>query len=370
MKIAILCNSKAWGGLEINISKLAVWLAERKNEILFIAPDNSDAKGLIASKDIEFLAFESQYKYGNLFKAMALAKTLKKRNISYIISSHSKDINLMVICKKLLNNQIKTIYIQQMVVGIIKKDLLHNIIYSNLDAWVAPLQSIANETLNNTNLKEKKIHIIPLAINVDVFLNAKLKQKEARKAFNLDENAFWIGTIGRLDPGKGQEFTIKAIKILKDKGYMVKGLIVGDETKGDVRAYPQYLKQLTQDLDLENHISFRPFTENPEMAFACLDVFVMSSLAETYGMVTLEAMASGIPVVGGKAGGTVDLIRDYETGIFYEPENENDLANKVELLINDNELRQKLEKQGILEVKNKYSHHIQCEMLESLLQNL
>jgi glycosyltransferase involved in cell wall biosynthesis len=77
----------------------------------------------------------------------------------------------------------------------------------------------------------------------------------------------------------------------------------------------------------------------------------MASVTETYGYVTIEAMASGVPVVGAKAGGTAEIITDQVTGLHFENKNYEDLATKlINLLQNPekmNQLRQNAQEEAI-----------------------
>lgn len=74
-------------------------------------------------------------------------------------------------------------------------------------------------------------------------------------------------------------------------------------------------------------------------AFASADVFVMPSESETLGFVVLESMASGVPVVGAKAGGIPDIIDDSRTGYLFEPGNHDECAKRIEQLMCDDDLR-------------------------------
>jgi glycosyltransferase involved in cell wall biosynthesis len=178
---------------------------------------------------------------------------------------------------------------------------------------------------------------------------------------------FLAGIIGRLDPGKGQHILIEALKILKEKGTEVHILLLGDETMNDTRAYLTNLKKSVQEYGLSHLVHFRPFSNETPMAFKALDVFVMASVAETYGMVTIEAMASGIPVIGAEAGGTKYLIRKNSTGLFFKNQNAEDLAEKIKRIKTNPSLASGLGNNGRKFAAENYSHHLMCEKIISLL---
>ncbi|HZW27029.1 MAG TPA: glycosyltransferase [Trueperaceae bacterium] len=86
-------------------------------------------------------------------------------------------------------------------------------------------------------------------------------------------------------------------------------------------------------------------------AYACADVFVFPSDTETLGFVAMEAMASGVPAVGARAGGIPDVIRHEENGLMFTPLDLGDLTRQVKRLLDDPELRQRLGRQARLDME-------------------
>jgi hypothetical protein len=78
------------------------------------------------------------------------------------------------------------------------------------------------------------------------------------------------------------------------------------------------------------------------VSFASADVLVFPSTTETFGNVTIEAMASGLPPICVREGGAYGIINDMETGLIAEPHNSFDIANKINLLLNNPDLRKKI----------------------------
>lgn len=367
--ITIFCNSNAWGGLEMNNVRLAKWLLAEGHQVSIICLKDSKTAHEIENTDIKSIFFsEKTLKRGNILGAYRVYQTLKILGIKNIIVGHSRDINLAIFVKMFSNAKIKVIYQQHMRIGRSKKDFLHTFFYKKLDAWIAALPYLKKNTLDFTKVKKGNIHIIPFSIEVDKFTNTQNKKTEARDFFNLDTNKFIVGTIGRLDKGKGQEYLIDVIAKLRQANYDIEGLFIGDETKGEEGTYLPFLKEKIQKYNLENHIHFRPHTAQTDLAFAVLDIFAMTSLYETFGMVTIEAMASGIAVVGSNTGGTSELIEDNKTGLLFESKNVEDLANKLKMLLDKPELSKKLINEAQKAVIESYSHKVQIEKIGKLLK--
>src|SRR4029077_1129650 len=81
-------------------------------------------------------------------------------------------------------------------------------------------------------------------------------------------------------------------------------------------------------------------------AYAALDVFIHTGTEETFGQTLQEAMASGVPVVAPAAGGPLDLVEDGVTGLLFSPEDDTDLARKVNHLVLDPSLRRAMGENG------------------------
>lgn len=138
--------------------------------------------------------------------------------------------------------------------------------------------------------------------------------------------------VGNVHPAKGQLDAIRAIKLLKERGYADIVLkIVG-------RKNQDYYGKIANFIDenfLHDQISFFDFVSNPTKFFKESDVVLMCSKSEGFGRVTVEAMLFGKPVIGAYAGGTKEIIRDNENGLYYESENSIDLAEKIMFFYNN-----------------------------------
>jgi glycosyltransferase involved in cell wall biosynthesis len=145
---------------------------------------------------------------------------------------------------------------------------------------------------------------------------------------------------------------------------------VGEETRGDTRQYLAYLQKLAHELRIEHLVHFRPFIEQTEKVYAILDVFVMASLKETYGTVTIEAMAAGLPIIGTNTGGTPELLEYGRLGILIPPTNEKEMANALEKLYTSKNLREQYGNIARKSAKNRFAYQIQCKQMEELIDKV
>jgi glycosyltransferase involved in cell wall biosynthesis len=135
---------------------------------------------------------------------------------------------------------------------------------------------------------------------------------------------------------KGQEYLIEAIGILTHKtGKNIQAIIIGDYVPG-YESQKETITSLIQKYQLEDRIHFLGHLTNPLPYYTLFDVFVLpSGEPEPFGGVIMEAMSLGLPVIGSNAGGTTEQIADGQNGYLFENKNPEDLANKIELLLND-----------------------------------
>src|SRR3972149_2217609 len=113
------------------------------------------------------------------------------------------------------------------------------------------------------------------------------------------------------------------------------------------------MRRLAQRMKVEEHVQFVGWLSHSEVLdyFGKADIFVMPSLIEGFGIVFLEAMAAGVPVIGGSVGGTRELITDGVNGFLVRPLDVQDLAHKICMVLENKPLREQLIFQGYQTIK-------------------
>ncbi len=135
---------------------------------------------------------------------------------------------------------------------------------------------------------------------------------------------------------KGQEYLIEAIGIVSQRtGKNIQALLIGDYVQG-YEWQKENITALIEKYQLEDRIHFLGHLTNPLPYYKLFDVFVLpSGEPEPFGGVIMEAMSLGLPVIGSNAGGTTEQIADNQNGYLFDNKNAEDLANKIELFLND-----------------------------------
>ncbi len=365
--IAVVCTSDGFGGLELNLIKLARWLKERGNHVTYITGIDSrmHKKGL--DSDLSPILLKKKSQRYPIFAARKLAKICKEKNIQSLIFSFSRDIDLGVFAK-LYHPSLKLYFLQQMEVGVDKKGPVHNFLFSKLEKWITPLPWLKKQLKEKTNIPEEKIAEIPLCIDIDKFFANPLSKMQAREKLEIKTQDILIGIVGRIDRAKGIHNVVEAFSLIEGKFPKAELLIVGEASPHDPvkMRYFEDLKTNIQNSKASTRIHLQDFRPDVENVYRALDVFVMASLAETFGMVTVEAMASGNYVIGTNYGGSADILEHGKLGELFEVDNSNELAHKLKkILSNWDNYKETSHLQEVAKIK--YSHHKMCEMIEDLL---
>jgi len=178
--------------------------------------------------------------------------------------------------------------------------------------------------------------VIPNGVDVTRF--ADLSREAARAEFNIKENEQVVIFVGSLIPVKGIKYLVEAMNIVIQHFPEARLLIVGD---GSER---QKLEVLVMKLNLGKSVTFVGRIENakvPEYLTAS-DVFALPSLSEGFPNVILEAMATGLPIVTTNVTGLPEIVKDGENGFVVEPQNSQQLAERILLILDNKILREKM----------------------------
>ncbi len=154
-----------------------------------------------------------------------------------------------------------------------------------------------------------------------------------------------VGMIGRIAPWKGQRVFIEAAKEIHSRFPGVRFEIVGGALFGE-EDYEREISDMVAG-EASEYIRFLGYLPNPAEVMRRFDVLVHASIiGEPFGQVVIEAMACGIPVIATNGGGIPEIITDGENGLLAEMGNSRDLANCIDKLIADPDLRSGLAKSG------------------------
>jgi glycosyltransferase involved in cell wall biosynthesis len=209
---------------------------------------------------------------------------------------------------------------------------------------------VAKKIIESKIISRKKIKVIYNGINLNKFSYLDYRTRgEIRKKLHIDENNKVLVSVGRLHKTKDYINLIKAIGILCRKYADLKLIIIGSGEE-DCK-----INQQIERSGLKNNILLLGEKRNISEYLNSGDIFVLSSECEGFGIVIVEAMASGLLVVATKAGGISEIVEDGKTGFLVEPKNDQKLAEKINYALNlPMEERKKIIEYGRKVVEEKF----------------
>jgi glycosyltransferase involved in cell wall biosynthesis len=329
LRIAYLCGTNGWGGLEMNQLKNAIWMQQRGHFVKIYCLENSPIHKATLDNNLPFRILQKHKNHYDLIKAFQLLQLLKKDSIEHLIFRATFDQSIASSIAFLSQRSIKVHFFMEMEFGAPKKQFFRTLRYSYFDSWNCPLEYLKKQVLENSKVNPKKVNVIPSGLDLNTI--TQNSKTESRKFLELPEDDFLFGIVGRIDPKKGQLLALKAITQLKE--YSFKIIIVGEETPDSPSSYLKEIKAFIEAKKLEKKVLFLPFQKNPMEVFNAFDWTLMTSESETFGMVTIESMAQGTPIIGSNAGGTSELLDFGNAGLLFETKNEFDLAEKMKLAL-------------------------------------
>jgi len=303
MRILQVSSARNLGGGETHVLELTEALRERGHEVVL-----AGRPGSAIHPDIRFPFLNSV----DLLTAYRFRRLLRRTQFDIVHAHVARDYTLTAAAAWSVPN----------VKVVLTRHLLYPVrplaLYRRIDGWIAPTSQILR-TL--APLYPKKSAVIPNWVNLEKF--PYCPHAALHRPVNL-------GLLGQISPHKGHDYALEAMRML---GSRYKLLIAG---KGD-NAYTEDLKKRAVGFPVD----FLGFVSLPDF-FETVDILLAPSLVEPFGIVLLEAMARGVPVVSTAAGGPLDIVRSDVDGLLVPPRDAKALAGAVRKLAENDELRARI----------------------------
>lgn len=193
------------------------------------------------------------------------------------------------------------------------------------------------------------MRVIPLGLDIEPLLSSERNKGTLRRELGLGETTQLVGIVGRLVPVKDHLFFLSIALELSKRRRDVRFVIVGD---GELQ---EELKAAVLRMGLEAKVTFLGWRKDLEKIYPDLDVVLLTSRNEGTPVSLIEAMASARPVVTTRVGGTPDLIREGETGYCISHGDGEAFCEKIELLLDNGNLRKLMGERGRKWVRERYS---------------
>lgn len=298
MRILQVSSAQNLGGGETHVLELVEALRKRGHDVTIAGRGSGPLEPGIRLPFLNSVDFIS---------AIRLRSTLKKTQFDIVHAHVARDYTIVAAAAWGLP-RVKVVFTRHLLYPVRK-----HLLYRRVDGWIAPTSQI----LRTIQPGPTPSAVIPNWVDIDKF---------AYEPHPMHTPAT-IGLLGQIAPHKGHD---DAIEAMRDLGAGFRLLIAG---KGDSE-YEASLKRKAAGLPVE----FLGFASLPEF-FRLIDILIVPSWEEPFGIVLLEAMASGVPVIATDRGGPLDIIPSALHGVLVPPRNPRALANTIHSLAADDERR-------------------------------
>lgn len=331
MNILYLTNHLNIGGITSYTLTIATGMKKRGHNI-YVASSGGNCLQSFVKEDIKYIPIPIRTKQDIglkvLFSRQKLLKALKKEPID-ILHSHSRTTQVLacLISKKTGIPHISTCH------GFFKPRFFRRMFPCWGKMVIAISEQVKEYLIQDFALKEEDIRVINNGIDVNKFIVHNVQQFTVnKKKLSLSEGPV-VGIVARLSDVKGHTYLVEAMKQVIDEIPDAQLLIVGEGKMKDE------LVKLTKALGIEKNVFFLPEVEDTREVLSAMDLFVLPSLKEGLGLALMEAMASGLAVIGSDIGGIRSLIQDGKTGLLAKVADSQDLAAKIIALLKAPQMR-------------------------------
>lgn len=235
-----------------------------------------------------------------------------------------------------------------------KDDFWHRYIYKRVNGFFSSSKTLIARLPTLYAIPGEKAHFLPYGRKLACDSTSKERGRAIRSMLGVKPADTLVGTMVRIDPGKGVMDFVKSYLYLEESlRKNVHYVIVGEPTRkgrlkpGESPFEPrceEYLADLQSFVSkhfLAKNIHFAGFQNDVTGYLSAMDIFVFPSRDELYSLVMLDAMALPLPIIAARASGNLEQIEDGVNGLLYEVANPQDLAAKLSMyLINPQQRRQ------------------------------
>lgn len=213
-------------------------------------------------------------------------------------------------------------------------------IASAVDRITVSTESEGEQLRRLYGLPASHLKVIPCGVDLSLFAPASAaSRRAARQALALDDGQPTLLSVGRLDPIKELDLLLESVALMRTPARLI---LIGGNPDGDPEV--ERLRQRADDLGLGERVRFPGAVPQRQLPgyYHAADAVVVSSRYESFGLVAVEALASGTPVVASAAGGLTSIVRDGENGLLVRWRDPRAFAGRLDELLSDDALRARL----------------------------
>lgn len=264
--------------------------------------------------------------------SIRISRLIKQKNIDIV---HCSDVlSLFFITGAILCSRVRVVYSVIFYYEWIRMILFNILSILFVKKIIVNSSAIKNDILRKTLLLSQKIEVLHPGVQLDVFRPRKENEENIlHKELGINQSIKLIGMVGRFERSKGHKFFLRTIPRIQQKRNDVKFVIIGGALFQEIfpffKKYHEEVMEDYQCLNLGESVIFLPHRNDIPEIMRSLDVLVCPSLYEGYGLVILEALASGIPIVASRTVGALEVVHNLPGVFISEAGDELSLASQI-----------------------------------------
>lgn len=345
LKIVQIYASKGWGGGEKYVLELSHKLVAEGNQVISVSKKCPVLNAKIESKEHYYQL--PMRGVADLYSGYKLARIIKREKPAVIHVHNFKDAFVAAYAKVLSGSNAKLILSRHLVKRS-KTGALYTWLYGKLDKIVF-VSHLAKEEflLSKPQIKSSKIAVVHNSINT---LKTE-KTTDIREKYQIGKTAVILVFTGRIVDGKGLDVLLDAVEMVRELDFKL--LILGAGSK----EYTDKIDHKIAESGLTDKVLLVGFVDNVSSVIAQADIGILPSvLRESFGLSVIEFMEQGKVVVTTNNGAQPEFVADGVNGYLVPPSDAEAIADKLRLLISDEELRNRIGKQAMRDFTEKLSY--------------
>ena len=352
-------SSTAWGGQEIRIFSESLGMIERGHRVIIAAQESSILRKKASDVGLETitLSFEKKDYPKTFFKILNLIKQLKPDFINTHSSRDSWTASMASRASSLKPIIIRTRHLSTPVA----KNLTSSIIYRLLPHKIVTTgKAIKKQLIERNHVLPEKIISIPTGVDLNIF-DPNQNYKDIRQELSFPKETPLIGMVSVLRSWKGHDYFINSVESVLKRFPHARFIIAGDGPRNED------IKNNIKEKNLTDIIFMLGHREDIPDIMSSLDILVHPSYAsEGVPQSVAQGMAMKLPVIATELEALMEIVEDKKTGLLTPVKNSNKLAEKIMLLLEDQDLRATLGNNSRQLVLEKFSLEKMLDSTENL----
>lgn len=357
MRIAYLSTMKSYYGGEVCLTGLAAGMRDKGHDVLGIVRRDSALAVQLPKVGVATapLAPVDWYEPRSMWH---LKRLLHRHQVDILHTHVPRDYYIAAVAT--WGTQIRNVGTRHLLKPI-SHPFLKRPFLKGFDGLIAVSDAVRQQVLAAGLLPQARVHTIYNGIESPGTLCPGLG---LRQQAHVGPEDLVVGFVGRLCPDKGLETLFRAWARLRPTTPQAKLFILGSDSGTD--GYGLFLRNLAQQLDIAHSVVFFDYVAQANQAPAEFDLQVVCSRAEPFGLVTLEAMSHGCPVIATDSGGSPEILQNGQGGILVPVDDIETLAGQMKRLLSDPNLRRTMGRQGAQRLNRYFTMDRMLEQTETL----